>query len=529
MGRFSAILIHVGCVLILASLSTSATISLADADTTLKQLTENYIQLKEITETRVAHLEAKVGQLETKNIQMEKKSFHLEKLLELKDQQLNTLTEKVTRLENTLQNDKNSWLNTANEIDNIPLLKSAVPRTCREARAADPSLSSGMYWIDPDGQGVGDGPIYVYCDMTSGSTSIPHNSELPTNVGHCADPGCYSRPVTYNASSRQMTALAELSYECHQSIQYDCNFAPFELNGVSFCWWNDKNGSAKYFWSGGNTDEHTCQCGIDQNCVEAFMKCNCDSNAPVELSDIGVITDKNILPITRLNFGRTQLESSSGVHTLGKFECSGQVAVNGIPKSCEDLWRIGHFLSGMYSVMGVTMVESVYCDFTKLPNDTGFQTWIGFEDVKSSSVNFYVTRMSVHYSETKIPIPFDIERLNVGGAMDLQTGKFTAPRTGKYFFSFTGVINFPASSTSGFASRIILFKNDAAIGKSYCVGSGTTYETTSLQSTLNLQNGDQIWLIIDDITSGAFLYGDYHTHFNGFLLEEEIVQSVNIL
>jgi hypothetical protein len=25
-----------------------------------------------------------------------------------------------------------------------------------------------MYWIDPDGQGVGDGAIYVYCDMTSG-------------------------------------------------------------------------------------------------------------------------------------------------------------------------------------------------------------------------------------------------------------------------------------------------------------------------------------------------------------------------
>jgi spore maturation protein CgeB len=130
---------------------------------------------------------------------------------------------------------------------------------------------------------------------------------LPTNVGHCADPGCYSRPVTYNASSKQMTALAELSYECHQSIQvcikllrltaynnhfsywiqYDCNFAPFELNDVSFCWWNDKDGNAKYFWSGGNTDVHTCQCGIDQNCVEAFMKCNCDSNAPVELSDIG--------------------------------------------------------------------------------------------------------------------------------------------------------------------------------------------------------------------------------------------------
>jgi hypothetical protein len=86
---------------------------------------------------------------------------------------------------------------------------------------------------------------------------------------------------------------------------------------------------------------------------------------------LGVITDKSVLPITRLNFGRTQLESSSGVHTLGRFECTGQVAVNGMPRSCGDLWRIGHTLSGLYSIMGPKMVESVYCDFTKLPNDAG--------------------------------------------------------------------------------------------------------------------------------------------------------------
>ncbi len=107
--------------------------------------------------------------------------------------------------------------------------KSFFPRTCREVRAMDPSLISGMHWIDPDGQGVGDDPIYVYCDMTSGteffftfgsgSTSILHDSESAMDVGHCADPGCYSRPINYNATTRQMEALAELSNECHQSIR----------------------------------------------------------------------------------------------------------------------------------------------------------------------------------------------------------------------------------------------------------------------------------------------------------------------
>ena len=56
-------------------------------------------------------------------------------------------------------------------------------------------------------------------------------------------------------------------------------------------------------------------------------------------------------------------------------------------------------------------------------------------------------------------------------------------------------------------------------------GTGTKYETLSLQSTLNLQNGDQIWFQFDYFSPGSFLFGSRFTHFNGFLLEEEISQS----
>ena len=97
----------------------------------------------------------------------------------------------------------------------------AIHRTCHEARAANPSLPSGLYWIDPDGQGVGDDPINVFCDMTSdeGLTSVRHDTEKYTEVGNCGDPGCYSRNITYDATMRQMKSLAELSTECHQSIR----------------------------------------------------------------------------------------------------------------------------------------------------------------------------------------------------------------------------------------------------------------------------------------------------------------------
>ena len=97
----------------------------------------------------------------------------------------------------------------------------AIHRTCHEARAANPSLPSGLYWIDPDGQGVGDDPINVFCDMTSGEglTSVQHDTEKYTEVGNCGDPGCYSRNITYDATMRQMKSLAGLSTECHQSIR----------------------------------------------------------------------------------------------------------------------------------------------------------------------------------------------------------------------------------------------------------------------------------------------------------------------
>ena len=59
---------------------------------------------------------------------------------------------------------------------------------------------------------------------------------------------------------------------------------------------------------------------------------------------------------TTLNFGRTQL--TNGLHILVRFECSGQLEVVGMPKSCTDLWLTGHTFSGLYSVMGTELIES---------------------------------------------------------------------------------------------------------------------------------------------------------------------------
>lgn len=67
--------------------------------------------------------------------------------------------------------------------------------------------------------------------------------------------------------------------------------AALEMYGVKYSWWEDKNGQPRYFWSGNDTNlPHTCQCGIEKNCIYDDVKCNCDADALPETFDEGTIT-----------------------------------------------------------------------------------------------------------------------------------------------------------------------------------------------------------------------------------------------
>ena len=121
---------------------------------------------------------------------------------------------------------------------------------------------------------------------------------------------------------------------------------------------------------------------------------------------------------------------------------------------------------------------------------------------------------------------FDVEILNVGGAMNSTSGIFTAPRDGIYSFSFTGLAWLPAASSR---IRLILqmYLNGNFIGQGYADEDNTAgqHETFSFQSTSNLAAGDQIWLQIYDMPTGAFLRGGYYDQFSGYLLEENLAAA----
>ena len=113
--------------------------------------------------------------------------------------------------------------------------------------------------------------------------------------------------------------------------------------------------------------------------------------------DTGRITDKDLLPVTRINFGAGSAPSS-GSYTLAKLECYGRSSFEGIPKSCHDLRQAGHRSNGFYIVKASRQLEMIYCDMNhSFDGNTTYHPIILerpsqkiFEKKKKNSANFSI-------------------------------------------------------------------------------------------------------------------------------------------
>jgi len=113
-------------------------------------------------------------------------------------------------------------------------------------------------------------------------------------------------------------------------------------------------------------------------------------------------------------------------------------------------------------------------------------------------------------------VTFNVARLNIGGAMNLGTGVFTAPRRGTYFFTFTALHADDRKQSKGFAVCLQLNGVNVGIATNFIQSGSNDDIPASLQATLQLNVNDRITLYK---SSGILLMADT---FTGMLLDEEL-------
>ncbi|XP_022799057.1 brother of CDO-like [Stylophora pistillata] len=210
----------------------------------------------------------------------------------------------------------------------ITELEVRKPTSCSEIKAHNRGISSGTYTINPDGK-EGVTPFSVYCDMTDkggvGVTVISHDSERRTYVGkipRCGGPGCYSKDVQYTGvSTAQLSALTRVSQNCEQFIKFECNNDVAFIEG-NYAWWVSRGGTKMNYWGGATGHDKMCACGVTNSCSHG-KKCNCHNSGGGWREDSGLLTDKSVLPVTRITLGDLDDSNEEGYHTLGKLKCYG--------------------------------------------------------------------------------------------------------------------------------------------------------------------------------------------------------------
>ena len=145
---------------------------------------------------------------------------------------------------------------------------------------------------------------------------------------------------------------------------------------------------------------------------------------------------------------------------------------------------------------------------------TGYETVIGFNDIKTAAgVYFYVGR-NVNYYANNTVVPYNVQHLNIGGAINLKTGVFTAPTNGRYFFSFTA----HSWTTSSEGNRIRFRVNGTIVARSF---SPVKQHNLPISAMLNLKKGDKVDVFFAD--GSLWDNNQFYTQFSGILLEEDLL------
>jgi len=114
-------------------------------------------------------------------------------------------------------------------------------------------------------------------------------------------------------------------------------------------------------------------------------------------------------------------------------------------------------------------------------------------------------------------IPFQVERLNVGNAMNLASGVFTVPVPGIYHFQVVALKD--KSSSSSLTIFLKVYDYNVAVAETIpAAGSFRgSYDPVSLTASLRLKTKDKVRLVLGK--GVIFDSNAHHTQFTGWLVE----------
>jgi len=173
-----------------------------------------------------------------------------------------------------------------------------------------------------------------------------------------------------------------------------------------------------------------------------------------------------------------------------------------IPTNCTMLEPASSRGSGLYMIRGADKkIHTYYCEF----NNGAYvsEQWIGYNDIKTSSVYFHATRKTA-FSDVGKTITYDTLNANIGGAM-VTGGTFTVPKNGTYSVAMSGL------GMSG-STRVYLYVNDKTTEFSaFAINKFSTY---AMQGIVKLTAGDKVTTRLTEGSVGDG--GGYtNTHFTG--------------
>nr|XP_014340792.1 PREDICTED: complement C1q and tumor necrosis factor-related protein 9A [Latimeria chalumnae] len=145
------------------------------------------------------------------------------------------------------------------------------------------------------------------------------------------------------------------------------------------------------------------------------------------------------------------------------------------------------------------------------PGQIGLPSLPGFGGSHQKLFAFHVG-LQGNSPPSNTPIKFTKVFYNDQNVYNINTGKFTAPVSGIYFFTYEITVY-------NDNVWVTLRKNDNIIQYTYFVYYQKTSHTSG-SSLLNLRKGDEIWLQVHDNANGLYSDSDDDTTFTGFLLHE---------